>query len=98
METNLFVYIISHITITGYKTKTTSAFKVHHKLSVVSSLNNACPYPEPALTHLSTHLLVVTATQLHVITVNFGITANLKRCCDETTTASPETSPSGEAL
>ena len=32
METNLFVYIISHITITGYKTKTTSAFKIHHKL------------------------------------------------------------------
>ena len=56
METNLFVYIISHITIKGYKTKTTSAlhaFKIHHKLSVVSSLNNACPYPEPALTHLS---------------------------------------------
>ena len=53
METDLFVYIISHITITGYKTKTTSAFKIHHKLSVVSSLN-ACPYPEPALTHLST--------------------------------------------
>ena len=56
METNLFVYIISHITITGYKTKTTTAlhaFKICHKLSVVSSLNNACPYPEPALTHLS---------------------------------------------
>ena len=56
METNLFVYIISHITITGYKTKTTTAlhaFKIHHKLSVVSSLNNACSYPEPALTHLS---------------------------------------------
>ena len=56
METNLFVYIISHITITGYKTKTTSAlhaFKIHHKLSVVSSLNNACPYPEPALPHQS---------------------------------------------
>ena len=56
METNLFVYIISHITITRYKTKTTTAlhaFKIHHKLSVVSSLNNACPYPEPALTHLS---------------------------------------------
>ena len=55
METNLFVYIISHIT-TGYKTKTTTAlhaFKIHCKLSVVSSLNNACPYPEPALTHLS---------------------------------------------
>ena len=51
METNLFVYIISHITTTGYKTRTTTAlhaFKVHHKLSVVSSLNNACPYPEPA--------------------------------------------------
>ena len=57
METNLFVYIISHITITGYKTKTTTsalhAFKIHHKLSVVSSLNNVCPYPKPALTHLS---------------------------------------------
>ena len=54
METNLFVYIISHITITGYKTKTTSAFhafKIHNKRSVVSGLN-ACPYPEPALTHL----------------------------------------------
>ena len=47
METNLFVYIISHIPITGYKTKTTSAlhaFKIHHKLSVVSSLNVAS-YP-----------------------------------------------------
>ena len=58
METNLFVYIISHITITGYKTKTTSAlhaFKIHHKLSVVGGLNNACPYPEPALTHLTTY-------------------------------------------
>ena len=43
---------------------------------MVSSLN-ACPYPEPALTHLSTHLLVVTAIQLHAVTVNFGITANL---------------------
>ena len=56
METNLFVYIISHIIITGYKTKTTTAlhaFKIHHKLSVVSSLNNTCPYSEPALTHLS---------------------------------------------
>ena len=56
METNFLVYIISHITITGYKTKTTialHAFKIHHKLSVVSGLNNACPYPEPALTHLS---------------------------------------------
>ena len=56
METNFLVYIISHITITGYKTKTTTAlhaFKIHHKLSVVSGLNNACPYPEPALTHLS---------------------------------------------
>ena len=54
METNLFVDIISHITITGYKTKTTSAlyaFKIHHKCSVVSGLNG-CPYPEPALTHL----------------------------------------------
>ena len=62
METNLFVYIISHITITGYKTKTTTAlhaFKIHHKLSVVSSLNNACPYPEPALTHLSCHLIMM---------------------------------------
>ena len=55
METNFLVYIISQITITGYKTKTTTAlhaFKIHHKLSVVSGLNNACPYPEPALTHL----------------------------------------------
>ena len=59
METNFFVYIISQITITGYKTKTTTAlhaFKIHHKLSVVSGLNNACPYPEPALTHLSSLL------------------------------------------
>ena len=56
METNFLVYIISHIAITGYKTKTTAAlhaFKIHHKLSVVSGFNNACPYPEPALTHLS---------------------------------------------
>ena len=55
METNFLVYIISHITITGYKTKTTTAihaFKIHHKLSVVSGFNNACPCPEPALTHL----------------------------------------------
>ena len=63
METNLFVYIISHITtITGYKTKTTTAlhaFKIHHKLSVVSSLNNACPYPEHALTHLSIHVALL---------------------------------------
>ena len=39
METNLFVYIISHITITGYKTKNTSAlqaYKIHHKLSCLS--------------------------------------------------------------
>ena len=45
METNLFVYIINHNTITGYKTKTTSVLlvcKIHHKLSVVSSLNSAC--------------------------------------------------------
>ena len=52
---NLFVYIISHITITGYETKTASAlhaYKIHQKFSVVSRLNNACPYPEPALTHL----------------------------------------------
>ena len=35
--------------ITGYKTKTTSAL---HASIMVSSLNNACPYPEPALTHL----------------------------------------------
>ena len=57
METNsFFFYIISHITITGYKAKTTTAlhaFKIYHKLSVVSSLNNASPHPEPALTHLS---------------------------------------------
>ena len=56
METNFLVYIISHITITGYKTKATTAlhaFKICHQLSVVSGLNNACPYPEPALTHLS---------------------------------------------
>ena len=59
METNFLVYIISHITITGYKTKTTTAlhaFKIRHKLSVVNSLN-ACPYPEPALTHLSSSLV-----------------------------------------
>ena len=37
------------IYIAGYKTKTTSAL---HAVSVVSSINNACPYPEPALTHL----------------------------------------------
>ena len=56
METNLFVNIISHITITGYKTKTTNAlhaYKIHNKLFVVSSLNNASPHPEPALTHLT---------------------------------------------
>ena len=65
METNFVVYIISHITITGYQTKTTTAlhaFKIHHKLSVVSSLNNACPYPEPALTHLSRGVI-----NLHVL-------------------------------
>ena len=62
METNFLVYIISHITITGYKTKTTTAlhaFKIH-KLSLVSGLNNACPFPEPALTHLS---IVSTSTE-----------------------------------
>ena len=44
METNLFVYIINHNTITGYKTKATSVLLVCkiHKLSVVSSLNSAC--------------------------------------------------------
>ena len=50
------------IYIAGYKTKTTSAL---HAVSVVSSINNACPYPEPALTHLRcghikvTNLLIV---------------------------------------
>ena len=61
METSLFVYIISHKTIRGYKTKTTSAlhaYKIQRKLSVVSSLNNACPHPEPALTHLSIHVYI----------------------------------------
>ena len=64
METNFLVYIVSHITITGYKTKTTTAlhaFKIHHKLFVVSGLNNACSYPEPALTHLSKGLTPVAA-------------------------------------
>ena len=54
MEANLFIYITHHDTTIGYKTKTTSTFhfcKMHHKFSVVSSLNNACPQPEPALTH-----------------------------------------------
>ena len=36
-------------------TTTLHAFKIHHKLSAVSNVNNACPYPEPALTHLSAH-------------------------------------------
>ena len=52
---SLLVYTISHKTITGYRTKITSTFHVciiHHKLSVVSSLSNACPQPEPALSHL----------------------------------------------
>ena len=59
METNLFVYIINHNTITGYKTKTNSGLlvcKIHHKLSVASSLNSACPQQKPALTHLSISL------------------------------------------
>ena len=50
METSLFFYI-NHNTIRGYKTKTTTALyvsKVHHKLSVVSSLNSASPRPEPS--------------------------------------------------
>ena len=32
----------NYIYIAGYKTKTTSAL---HAVSVVSSINNACPYP-----------------------------------------------------
>ena len=43
METNLFVYIINHNTITGYKAKTNGGLlvcKIHHKLSVASSLNS----------------------------------------------------------
>ena len=44
METNLFVNIINpNTTITGYKAKTSSVFlvcKIHHKLSVASSLNS----------------------------------------------------------
>ena len=37
------------------KHQCTSCFQ---NISVVSSLNNACPYPEPALTHLSTQSFV----------------------------------------
>ena len=73
METNSLVYIISHITITGYKTKTTTAlhaFKIHHKLSVVSGLNNACPYPEPALTHLSTMNAINSSSTSHYLVIN----------------------------
>jgi len=58
METNFLVYIISHITITGYKQKPLLHFmlsKYAINSSVVSGLNNACPYPEPALTHLRCH-------------------------------------------
>ena len=43
METNLFVNIINpNTTITGYKAKTSSVlvYKIHHKLSVASSLNS----------------------------------------------------------
>ena len=80
METNLFVYIISHITITGYKTKATTAihaFKIHHKLSVVSSLNNACPYPEPALINPPEHMLY----ELHQ-SLSSPVCYRLRKWCD----------------
>ena len=56
METNLFVFIINHNTITGCKTMTSIVLqisKIHCKLSEVCSLNYASPGPEPVLTHLS---------------------------------------------
>ena len=56
METNLFVFILNHNTITGCKTMTSIVHqisKIHHKLSEVCSLNYASPEPEPVLTHLS---------------------------------------------
>ena len=56
METNLFVFIINHNTITGCKTMTSIVLqisKIHCKLSEVCSLNYASPEPEPVLTHLS---------------------------------------------
>ena len=58
METNLFVFIINHNTITGCKTMTSIVLqisKIHCKLSEVCSLNYASPEPEPVLTHLSRH-------------------------------------------
>ena len=58
METNLFVFIINHNTITGCKTMTSIVLqisKIHYKLSEVCSLNYASPEPEPVLTHLISH-------------------------------------------
>ena len=53
---NQIVCIINHNTVTGYKQKSVVHFtyicKIHHTFSVVSSLSNACPQPESALTHL----------------------------------------------
>ena len=66
METNLFVY--NHNTITGYKTKTNSGLlvcKIHHKLSVASSLNSACPQ-KPDLTHLSMAYVLYKANSLRL--------------------------------
>ena len=57
METNLFVFIINHNTITGCKAMTSIVLqisKIQCKLSEVCSLNYASPDPEPVLTHLST--------------------------------------------
>ena len=86
METNFLVYIISHITITGYKTKTATAlhaFKIRHKLSVVSGLNNACPYPEPALTHLSKYTFCLMVIQIQHNSFQFtNISGKLSACAN----------------
>lgn len=53
METNLFIFIIKHNTITECKTiisSTLQIFTIRYKLSEVGSLNNAS---ELELTHLS---------------------------------------------
>ena len=55
MESNLFVFIINHNTITECKTMTSTVLqisKTHYKLSEVCNLNYASPEPEPVLTHL----------------------------------------------
>ena len=69
METNLFVFIINHNTITGCKTMTSIVLqisKIQCKLSEVCSLNYASSEPEPVLTHL--RISIATAGSLATAT------------------------------